>query len=113
MKCLACTYPTLSPKHLLAVGHPTSLGSVVLAFIRLNRKSEHQLSIFILAMNVHNPDLTFATCGITAPNITTTERHSTHTVVNVLRCSFRGISCADIDCCGNVFTYGDPSKYYE
>jgi hypothetical protein len=25
----------------------------------------------------------------------------------------RGISCASIDCCGNVFTYGDPSDYYE
>jgi len=25
----------------------------------------------------------------------------------------RGISCAQIDCCGNTFTYGDPSKYYE
>lgn len=25
----------------------------------------------------------------------------------------RGISCAGIDCCGNLFTYGDPQKYYE
>jgi len=25
----------------------------------------------------------------------------------------RGISCANIDCCGNVFTYGDPRSYYE
>lgn len=25
----------------------------------------------------------------------------------------RGISCAHIDCCGNVFTYGDPATYYE
>lgn len=25
----------------------------------------------------------------------------------------RGISCAKIDCCGNLFTYGDPATYYE
>ena len=25
----------------------------------------------------------------------------------------RGISCGSIDCCGNVFTYGDPQDYYE
>jgi len=25
----------------------------------------------------------------------------------------RNISCAGIDCCGNVFTYGDPKTYYE
>jgi hypothetical protein len=25
----------------------------------------------------------------------------------------RGISCASIDCCGNLFTMGDPAKYYE
>jgi len=25
----------------------------------------------------------------------------------------RGVSCARIDCCGTVFTYGDPSSYYE
>lgn len=24
----------------------------------------------------------------------------------------RGISCGQIDCCGNMFTYGDPAKYY-
>jgi len=24
----------------------------------------------------------------------------------------RGVNCGDIDCCGNVFTYGDPSSYY-
>ena len=29
------------------------------------------------------------------------------------RASARGISCAHIDCCGNVFTYGDPATYYE
>jgi hypothetical protein len=25
----------------------------------------------------------------------------------------RGISCGHIDCCGNVFTMGDPASYYE
>jgi len=25
----------------------------------------------------------------------------------------RGISCAQIDCCGNVYTYGDPASYYK
>jgi len=25
----------------------------------------------------------------------------------------RGIDCASIACCGNVFTYGDPASYYE
>jgi cathepsin L len=25
----------------------------------------------------------------------------------------RGISCASVDCCGNLFTYGDPARYYE
>jgi len=25
----------------------------------------------------------------------------------------RGVSCASIDCCGNLFTYGDPASYYE
>lgn len=25
----------------------------------------------------------------------------------------RGVSCASIDCCGNVFTVGDPASYYE
>jgi hypothetical protein len=25
----------------------------------------------------------------------------------------RGVSCGEIDCCGNVFTYGDPASYYE
>lgn len=25
----------------------------------------------------------------------------------------RGVSCAHIDCCGQVFTYGDPDKYYD
>jgi len=25
----------------------------------------------------------------------------------------RGISCAQIDCCGNLYTYGDPASYYE
>lgn len=25
----------------------------------------------------------------------------------------RGISCGNIDCCGNLFTVGDPSRYYD
>ena len=25
----------------------------------------------------------------------------------------RGVSCGQIDCCGNVFTYGNPASYYE
>ena len=25
----------------------------------------------------------------------------------------RGVNCANIACCGNTFTYGDPNKYYE
>jgi cathepsin L len=25
----------------------------------------------------------------------------------------RGVNCANIACCGNTFTYGDPSKYYQ
>ena len=25
----------------------------------------------------------------------------------------RGLSCASIDCCGNVFTLGEPASYYE
>lgn len=24
----------------------------------------------------------------------------------------RGVACGEIDCCGNLFTYGDPAAYY-